>query len=258
LSKKLAEGLDALVLDVKSGGGAIFEDAAQAEELAQRLIQTARHFNLKTIAVLTDMSQPLGNTIGNWLEVLEALEVLQGRGPEDVKQVTLALGAAMLQAAGISNDLRSGMEKLGLLLQNGAAWKKFLEVVKAQNGNTAVLEKPEKYPHPKHYEKILADRTGYVAHIDARLLGQFSMRLGAGRAHLKQAIDPLAGMTLHKKAGDRIAAGEPLLSVQSSTVVLTPDWKHAILSCYQISPVLPRIPAVLIARMDETGKYGWE
>ncbi len=258
LSKKLAEGLDALVLDVKAGGGAIFGDVAHAEALARRLIETARHFNLKTTAVLTNMSQPLGNTIGNWLEVLEAIEVLHGRGPQEVEQVTLALGAAMLQAAGRISHVRAGMQELSLLLKNGAAWEKFLAIVRAQNGNTAVLERPEKYPAPEYIERVFADRAGFVAQMDARRLGQISMRLGAGRAHLKQSIDPLAGMTLHKKVGDRIAAGEPLATLQSSTVPLSPDWMQAAHSCYQITPVSPPIPAVLIARMDETGKYGWE
>ncbi len=258
LSKKLAEGLNALVLDVKTGGGAIFANAAQAEELAQRLIQTARYFNLRTIALLSDMSQPLGYTIGNWLEVLEALEVLQGRGPEDVRQVTLALGAAMLQAAGRIADARNGMAQLAQLLQNGAAWKKFLEIVKAQGGDTAVLEQPEKYPKPRHREQILAGKTGYVANIDARRLGHSSMNLGAGRVHLAQPIDPLAGMTLHKKVGDRVERGEPLATLQSSTVVLTPERIQTVYSCYELSSVPPQIPAVIIARMDETGKYGWE
>jgi pyrimidine-nucleoside phosphorylase len=156
LSKKLAEGLNALVLDVKVGGGAIFENAAQAEELALRLIRTARHFNLKTIALLTDMSQPLGNSVGNWLEVLEAVEVLHGRGPEDVKQVTLALGAAMLQAAGKIDEMREGVEQLAILLRNGAALKKFLEIVQAQGGDTAVLEHPAKYPTPRYREQVLS------------------------------------------------------------------------------------------------------
>ncbi len=258
LSKKLAEGLNALVLDVKVGRGAIFEEAAQAEELALRLIQTGLAFNLKIIAVLTDMSQPLGHAIGNWLEVLEAIEVLQGRGPDDVVQVTLALGAAMLKAAGKVNDWRKGREQLSLLLHNGAAWEKFLQIVRAQGGEIAVLEQPKKYSPPQHREQVLSEQAGFVAGIDARTLGRLSMNLGAGRMQLKQAVDPLAGITLHKKIGDRVERGELLATWQSSTVAITPDWRATLHDCIRFAIVSPKLPPTLIARFDETGKYGWE
>lgn len=258
LSKKLAEGLDALVLDVKVGNGAIFENAEQAEKLAQRLVRTAGHFGLKTMAVLTDMSQPLGHAIGNWLEVLEAVEVLQNRGPEDVKRVTLALGAVMLQAAGKAGDLRAATAQLSALLQNGAAWKKFLEIVQAQGGNVAVLEHPQKYPPPKYREQVCAAQSGYVAGIDARALGRLSMTLGAGRAHLQQPIDALAGIVLHKKVGAHVASGEALATVQSSTVELTPGVLEALRASFSLAAVSPRISPLVLARLDETGKYGWE
>jgi thymidine phosphorylase len=168
LSKKLAEGLDALVLDIKVGNGAIFKEASAAEELATHLIRTAAAFNLRTIALLTDMSQPLGAAVGNWVEVREAIELLNGEGPEDTRKVTLVLGALMLQAAGKTKDLPSGMHQLSALLDNGAAWKKFLKIVQAQEGDITFLENPDKYPAPKHRRQINAEADGYVTAINAR------------------------------------------------------------------------------------------
>ncbi len=255
LSKKLAEGLDALVLDVKVGEGAIFKDAATAEKLARRLIATATHFRLRTMAVLTDMSQPLGNAIGNWVEVVEAIEVLRGGGPEDTKQVTLALGAAMLQAVGKSDDIKSSMRTLNKLLQNGAAWEKFLEVVTAQGGEVGVLHEPARYAQPTSIIPIKAAQAGYVAAINARELGRLSMALGAGRANLKQGVDPLAGIMLHKKVGEAVVTGEILATLQSSTIHIDEAHLHSARSSFSISEQSPKIPPLLLAKLDEHGRH---
>lgn len=254
LSKKLAEGLDALVLDVKVGEGAIFKDAATAEKLAQRLIATASHFGLRTIALLTDMSQPLGNAIGNWLEVVEAIELLQGRGPEDTKHVTLALGAAMLQAVGRSDDMQAAMQSLNKLLQNGAAWEKFLEIVAAQGGEVAVLLEPSRYARPTSMATIKAARAGFVAALNARELGRLSMRLGAGRVNVKQGVDALAGIMLHKKVGEAVAAGEVLATLQSSTMKIDEAHLHSAFSSFSITEQAPKIPPLLLAKFDEHGR----
>ena len=255
LSKKLAEGLDALVLDVKVGEGAIFKDAASAERLAERLIKIASHFGLRTIALLTDMSQPLGGAIGNWLEVVEAIEVLQGRGPEDTKQVTLALGAAMLQAVGKSEDAKAARRSLNKLLQNGAAWEKFLEVVAAQGGDASLLHEPSRYAKPAFVATIAAERAGYVAAINARELGRLSMRLGAGRAHLTHGVDALAGMMLHKKVGEAVSAGEALATLQSATMKIDAAHLRAAFSSFSISEQAPPIPSLLLAKLDEHGRH---
>jgi len=243
------------VLDVKVGEGAIFKDAATAEKLAQRLIATASHFGLRTIAMLTDMSQPLGNAIGNWLEVVEAIEVLRGRGPEDTKHVTLALGAAMLQAVGKSNDSKAAMQSLNTLLQNGAAWKKFLEVVAAQGGEVSVLHEPSLYAQPTSVVTINAAQAGYVAAINARELGRLSMRLGAGRMNLKQGIDTLAGIMLHKKVGEAVAAGDTLAVLQSSTMIIDEAHLHSAFSSFSISEQAPQTPSLLLAKLDEHGRH---
>ncbi len=255
LSKKLAEGLDALVLDVKVGEGAIFKDAASAERLAQRLINIASHFGLRTIAMLTDMSQPLGNAIGNWIEVVEAVEVLRGRGPEDTKQVTLALGAAMLQAVGKSSDFKASMYKLNTLLQNGAAWEKFLQVASAQGGEVAMLHEPTRYAKPTSVVSIKATQSGYVAAMNARELGRLSMALGAGRTNLKQSVDALAGIMLQKKVGEAVVTGEIVATLQSSTMKIDEAHLQSALSCFSISTQSPKIPPLLLAKLDEHGRH---
>ena len=253
LSKKLAEGIDALVLDVKVGGGAIFPDRKSAEELARRLIRTASHFDLKTTALLTDMSQPLGNKVGNWLEVCEAVEVLRGGGPADVRKVTLALAAAMMESTGRARSLQDGAHHLSKLLDNGRAWEKFLEIVAAQNGDTSALENPSLYSPPKFTLTVPAPQSGYVSHIDARGLGQLCMAIGAGRQGLNEAVDYLAGCTLHKKVGDPVAPGEPLATLQSSKVPLSETQEEMVQQFFQIVDHPAARPALLIAMLDETG-----
>ncbi len=255
LSKKLAEGIDALVLDVKAGNGAIFPDNASAEELATRLIRTAKHFNLPVIALLTGMSQPLGNTIGNWVEVREAIDVLHGHGPQDTRRVTLALGAAMLKAVGKIQQLHEGVKQLEKLLDNGAAWQKFLEVVKAQHGEVDVVEHPERYPKPRHTLAVKAAQSGYIAQIDARALGHLSMTLGAGRVEVNHKVDPLAGMTLHKKVGESVAAGETLALLQSSTVAFDENIATSVQQSFVIADHAAAPPPLLIAMLDEAGRH---
>ncbi|MFQ5770389.1 MAG: thymidine phosphorylase, partial [bacterium] len=142
LSKKMAESLDALVLDVKVGNGAIFKEREKAWELARMLVKTAEHFQLKTVALLTSMEQPLGNAVGNWLETKEAIETLKGEGPEDLVEITLILGAQMLVLANLATNLLAGKKLLQTKLENGAALEKFLQIVEMQGGDCAVIEHP--------------------------------------------------------------------------------------------------------------------
>jgi len=255
LSKKLAEGINALVLDVKVGQGAIFEDAATAEKLAEHLIRTATAFNLNTVALLTDMSQPLGVAVGNWLEVCEAIEILKGGGPEDTKQVTLALGAIMLQLAGKTKDLRSGVTRLRALLESGAAWQKFLEIVRAQEGEVTFLENPDQYPAPKHRLDVKAGEAGFVAAINAREIGRLCMLLGAGRQAVEDTIDYTAGMLMHKKIGDPVHPGEPLITLQNSGRAPDNDFQQMVHACFSIrnQPVTP--PKLLQKLFDARGVH---
>ena len=253
LSKKLAEGINALVLDVKVGNGAIFEDDDTAEELATHLIRTATAFNLNTVALLTDMSQPLGVAAGNWVEVVESIDVLQGRGPADTRQVTLALGAIMLQLAGKTKNLQSGMAQLRALLDNGAAWEKFLEIVRAQAGDTTFLENPDKYPAPKHRLEVKAERDGFIAAINAREIGRLSMLLGAGRKTVDDVVDYTAGLFIHKKVGSRVEKGEALLALQNSGALPEANFIQALRNCFTISPQSVAPPKLLRKLLSAQG-----
>ncbi|MDZ7290427.1 MAG: thymidine phosphorylase [candidate division KSB1 bacterium] len=255
LSKKLAEGLDALVLDVKVGNGAIFEDANMAEKLAEHLIRTATAFNLKSVALLTDMSQPLGVAAGNWVEVCEAIEVLKGGGPEDLRKVTLVLGALMLQLAGKAKDLNIGMAQLRTLLQNGAAWKKFLEVVNAQEGEVTFVENPNKYPAPKFSCEVIAELEGYVTAINTREIGRLCMLLGAGRNRLADTIDYTAGVLIHKKVGDRVQPGEPLVTLQNSQQPPAHHFPQKMRACFAIGPEPVSPPNLIHGMLNAQGKH---
>jgi pyrimidine-nucleoside phosphorylase len=255
LSKKLAEGVDALVLDVKVGNGAIFENAETAEELAAHLIQTATAFSLNTVALLTDMSQPLGVAVGNWVEVCEAIDVLNGGGPEDTRKVTLALGALMLQLAGKTKDLPSGAAQLRALLDNGAAWQKFLEIVKAQEGEVSFVERPEKYPAPKHRREVKADADGYVTAVNARQIGRLCMLLGAGRKTVEDKVDYTAGMLIHKKLGDQVRRGEPLVMLQSSGQLPDEEFEFAARGCFTIGAHPVTAPKLIQKLLDVNGAH---
>ena len=255
LSKKLAEGINALVLDVKVGNGAIFENIEAAEELARHLIRTATAFNLNTVALLTDMSQPLGAAIGNWVEVCEAIDVLKGGGPEDTKQVTLVLGAIMLQLAGKAKNLRSGMAQLRALLDNGAAWEKFLEIVKAQEGDVTFLENPEKYPVPQYRHEVRAEIDGYVTAINAREIGRLCMLLGAGRNTVDDAVDHTAGMLIHKKVGDSVDKNEPLMTLQNSSQAPDGEFERAVRACFSIGGQVVTPPKLLQKILDAQGVH---
>jgi pyrimidine-nucleoside phosphorylase len=253
LSKKLAEGIGALVLDVKVGNGAIFENAETAEELAAHLIQTAAAFNLRTVALLTDMSQPLGMAVGNWVEVCEAIDVLKGGGPEDTKKVTLALGALMLQLAGKTKDLPSGVAQLRPLLENGAAWQKFLEIINAHEGDVSFVEQPEKYPAPKHRREVKAEIDGYVTAINAREIGRLCMLLGAGRKTVEDKVDYTAGIFIHKKNGDRVRRGETLVALQNSGPAPDDEFERAMRDCFMIGAQPLTAPKLIQKFLDVNG-----
>ena len=253
LSKKFAEGINALVLDVKIGNGAIFEKNNEGEELARQLIRVAGEFNMPTVALLTDMSQPLGRAIGNWLEVLESIEVLRGGGPQDIRELTLALAAQMLLLGKKVESAQEGYKRAQEVLDSGAAWEKFLAIVEAQGGEVKFVEKPELYPKPKHRRQIEAQRNGWVSAINARWLGQISMALGAGRRTLKDKIDLTAGLYLEKKVGEVVKDGEALLRAQSSAMKIEDDVVRDLRDCFKIieQPVQP--PVLLRGVLDANG-----
>lgn len=205
MSKKLAEGLDALVLDVKFGSGAFMKTVDEARRLAQSMVAVGKRMGVKTTALLTDMNQPLGRMAGNGVEVDESVEVLQGGGPADLVELTLELGAELLTAAGTFATRASALAKQRALLADGRALAKFREMVEAQGGDLDA-------PRARAAEvTVAAARAGYIAAIDTEALGWAVIELGGGRKVLTDKVDPAVGFEILVRLGQKVAAGEPLV-----------------------------------------------
>lgn len=210
MSKKLAEGIDALVLDVKYGSGAFMKDQEQALKLAQTLVQIGESFEKETIAYLTNMEQPLGYKIGNWLEVEEAMDSLQGNGPDDVMEITHRLAGTMIYMGGKAGSIREGIAKSEEAVENGQAFDKWLQLTEAQGGTIDCLKDFEKYDKAQYQAEIKAETDGYVQQMDAFNIGLASLELGAGRRTKEDRIDHAAGILLEKKVGHTVKKGETI------------------------------------------------
>lgn len=234
MSKKLAGGAQHIVLDVKYGSGAFLPALSQARELARLMIAIGRSCGREVRAVLSDMSQPLGCAVGNSLEVQEAIAVLQGSGPADVRALTLTLGAELLQSAfGLSRA--AAEQRLSELLASGAAWQKFLDFIAAQGGDTRCVLQPDLLPTAGHVWPLISPASGYVASVDALTVGQAAMLLGAGRARKEDPIDYAAGMLLRRKRGDLVAAGEPLALLHGQDLAKLEQVGQMVASAWQLS-----------------------
>ncbi|MCF8009702.1 MAG: thymidine phosphorylase [Clostridiales bacterium] len=211
MSKKIASGAGAIVLDVKYGSGAFMKNLEEARKLACTMVQIGNNAGRKTSALITGMDQPLGYTVGNVLEVRESIETLQNKGPADLTEVCLALGSQMLVLGGVSENTGEAENKLKKMLSSGKAADKFKEMVQMQGGNANIADNPgEELPCAANMQQIYSPASGYIFKIDALLIGKTAMLLGAGRQVKEDSIDPGAGVVLYKKAGSRIQKGEPL------------------------------------------------
>ncbi len=213
MSKKLAEGLNGLVLDVKTGSGAFLTDLDRSIELARTMIGLGEARGCPTVALLTAMDRPLGRACGNVLEVEEAIEGLRGSGPSDVMEVTYALGAEMLVLVGAARDLAEARKRLEHSVTSGRALETFGRVIEAQGGNPAVIDDPGVLPQAQAVEVFRADRAGVVAAVEPRRLGRAIVALGGGRNAVEDAVDPSVGFVITVKPGDPVRAGEPIASV---------------------------------------------
>lgn len=229
ISKKIAGGADGVVFDVKAGSGAFMKSVDEARELATCLVEVARGEGLAAAAIVSDMDQPLGRAVGNGLEVAEAIDVLGGDGPADVRELSITLAARMLVAAGQGNVddpvrrarepgvLDEAVRRATELLDGGAAREKFSEMIEAQGGDGRVALEPDGFlPRAAHVCDVPAQSDGYVTSIDAELVGKSSVLLGAGRMRYGDAVDAAAGILLARKAGDGVLAGEPLATLHTS------------------------------------------
>jgi pyrimidine-nucleoside phosphorylase len=213
MSKKLAEGLSALVLDVKRGSGAFLPSLAQSLELAQTMIALGEDRGCPTVALLTAMDRPLGRACGNALETEEAILALRGEGPGDLMEVTYALGVEMLLAAGVEKTSKKARQRLENTLASGLAAEKFEQVIEAQGGNPNVVEDPSVLPQAQEVEVYAAPRAGVVTSVEPRTIGRAIVAMGGGRLDVEDVIDPTVGFVVTVKPGDKVVAGEPIASV---------------------------------------------
>jgi pyrimidine-nucleoside phosphorylase len=249
LSKKLAAGLDGLVLDVKTGRGAFMTDPERAKQLARSLVRVGKSFGLRTVALVTDMSVPLGLTIGNALETREAVEVLRDAGPADVRELTLALGVEMLLVAGVERSRVAARKRLERALREGQAFERFLRMVRAHGGDTRVLEHPERWPRARASVVVKARNAGYVADIDALELGLVSVALGAGRIRAEDPVDPAAGIEILAPLASRVARGQPLARLHARSPRLLETALARALGAFRIAHQPPRPRPRLFARL---------
>ncbi len=240
MSKKLAEGIDGLVLDVKTGNGAFMQNTEEAIALADSLIQTAKSFDKKVIGFVTDMNQPLGNYIGNWLEVYESIQVLRDGKKNDLTELSLILAGAMIFLGKKSKSLDEGIEEAIRILKSGKAFEKFVEIVKAQNGKTDFILHPEKYPKSKFREVIKSNSFGYLSEVNTYELGMAAIDLGAGRKTKDDKIDPKAGIIFNYKVGDTINKGAVLTELYSDSKLGIDNAKKRIASAIKISKSKPQ------------------
>ncbi len=213
MSKKLSSGSDAIVLDVKTGSGAFMKTKEDAFTLAEKLVDVGERMGKRIVAVVTEMEQPLGNTIGNALEVREAIETLQGNGPKDLNDLVIYLGSHMLVLGGKVQKFGEGKRKLEELMTNGLGLQKLKELIENQGGDANMVDHPELLPAANFTENIVAPLTGFVSGIVAEEIGMASMLVGAGRETKTSEIDLSAGIELHKKVGEQVEAGEALATI---------------------------------------------
>jgi pyrimidine-nucleoside phosphorylase len=250
MSKKIAAGADAIVLDVKTGAGAFMKTPEEAEELANAMVKIGNAVGRNTMAVISDMSQPLGLAIGNALEIKEAIDTLNGNGPKDLEELCLTLGSHMVYLAKKADSLEDAREMLRGAISSGKALETLKVFLKAQGGDDSVVDNPEKLPQAAHTFELTADEDGYVSEIIADEIGTAAMILGAGRATKESEIDLAVGLMLNKKVGDQVSKGDSLVTIYSNTENVE-DVKSRIRSAYTISNVAVDAPPLIYKEIKQ-------
>ena len=246
MSKKLAEGIDALVLDVKTGSGAFMKKQEDAAFLAELMVETGQRMGKKVVALLTDMDQPLGRKVGNALEVEECVEVLRGHGPEDLRQLCLELCGWMFRLGGRAQTKDAGMKLAAEIISSGQGLQKFRKMVQLQGGDGRVVDDPARLPQAKHTSDVLSPRDGFVSAIQCEQVGIASMLLGGGREKKEDSIDPAVGLVLLKKVGERVARGEPLCTIHYNAEARLAAARQLIETSYSIADQPAQLPHSLV------------
>ena len=241
MSKKIAAGAQAIVLDVKVGTGAFMETLQEARQLAELMVAIGRLSGRKVVALLSDMNQPLGNAVGNALEVNEAIDTLRGGGPADFREHCLVVASHLLVVGRKAVDIDEARRMAETTLQDGIAWQQFRRLVTSQGGEVSVVDKPALLPHAPLVETVAAERSGYLLGIDAREVGETSVELGAGRARKEDPIDHAVGIMIHHKVGDHIGKGEGLFTIHANDLSKMVAARKRLLAAHQWSdhPVEP-------------------
>jgi pyrimidine-nucleoside phosphorylase len=239
MSKKMAEGIDALVLDVKTGGGAFMKKPEDAIHLAEIMVATGRRMEKNVVALITDMDQPLGSKVGNALEVMECVEVMRGGGPRDLIELCVELGGWMFYLGKRSATVEEGKRLAQELIASGAALERFRQMVRLQGGNAEVIDHPTRLPQANSTEVFKSPATGFVGAIDCQGMGAASCALGGGRGTKDDKIDFAVGLVLHKKVGERVSQGEPLCTVHYNHPEKMRRALEIIKRCYRITASAP-------------------
>jgi pyrimidine-nucleoside phosphorylase len=236
MSKKIAEGASGLVLDVKTGSGAFLKREDDARELARIMMSIARGMNRECIVLITDMNQPLGRAVGNSIELIEALETLKGRGPDDFNKLCREISAEMFVLGGATADVKQGRELYDEMIKSGAAVEKMRAIIRAQGGDSRVIDDYGLLPRAAQHQDVFASQSGYVQAIDTEAIGHASMLLGAGRARLETAIDLGVGLTVHAKIGDKVEQDSPLVTIHLNDSACAEEAAENIRAAYTIGP----------------------
>lgn len=246
MSKKLAEGIDALVLDVKAGSGAFMKTPESARDLATRMVEIGRASGKRVEALISDMSQPLGRAVGNTLEVVECIETLKGRGPEDLVEISRELTALMFVLGRADASLESARSRFDELISSGAGLRKFAEIIAGQSGDPSVVEDYSRLPRAAQERSLVAWEDGWVSALEAQAIGFASMRLGAGRERLDSVIDPAVGLVFEKKVGDAVVIGERVCTVYANDRLRMTEALAMLRAAIAISPAPVASPKLIL------------
>jgi len=249
MSKKMAEGIDALVLDVKTGSGAFMKKEDEAVFLAELMVETGERMGKKVVALITDMDQPLGSFVGNSLEVVEVLDVLQGDCSNDLWQLCIELSGWMFSLGGISPNLEHGRELAAKLIASGQAMESFEKMIGLQGGDPRVVDDPKRLPQATHLGRVVSPQAGYITSIDCEALGTGAVVLGGGREKKEDSIDPAVGLVLHKKVGERVEKGDVLCTLHYNAESRATRARQMILESYRIGEAPPGKRRALVHRV---------
>jgi pyrimidine-nucleoside phosphorylase len=246
LSRKLAEGAEGLVIDVKWGNGSFIKDVEQAKQLARSITRVGRSMKRRCVALVTDMNQPLGDTVGTALEIKEAIQLLKGEGPEDLQELVLKLGMEIVRLAGVAGSTLSAKQTVQRHLKDGSALEKFKEMVEAQGGDTSVIDDPDKFPTAKHIRKLPAPKRGYVHTINAGLIAEGVAKLAKKK---NGSYDPAVGVSEIKKVGTQVKQGEPLMMIHYNDEAKMEEALEFLKTAYRLAPKRPNPPELIVERV---------